>query len=149
MSFVMMGARTELLAAEFRRVGMTSPAAATLSSEAVLRHPFVHRVGVKKLIGRMVRLGVQSEEATHLVLALWGLERLQLGACFQDLLETLRRAGVEEAQVFPACVEARRLHAACHAAAPSEEDADLQLARWSVALLFTLLAVGALVQLAG
>ena len=143
----MIGARAELLAAEFRRVGMTGPAAATLSSEAVLRHPLVHRVGVKKLTRRLVRHGVDADDAQHLVLALWGLERLLLGACFQDLLDTLRRAGAEEERLFPACMEARRLYNEAVKSAPGEEDADLQLARWCVAMVFTLLAVSVLLRL--
>jgi len=143
----MIGARAELLAAEFRRVGMTRPAAATLSSEAVLRHPLVHRVGVKKLTRRLMNHGVDSEQATHLVLALWGLERLLLGACFQDLLDTLRRAGVEEAKVFPACVEARRLFGEATREAATDEETEVQLARWCVAMLFTLLVVSVLLQL--
>ncbi|MGH0030973.1 MAG: hypothetical protein ACQGVC_14360, partial [Myxococcota bacterium] len=48
------GKRAELLADEFQRCGMPKPAATTLSSEMVLRHPLAHRVGVPKLAPRLV-----------------------------------------------------------------------------------------------
>ena len=101
-----LGTHVQLLAAELRRFGFTKPAAATLSSEVVLRHPIVHRVGVKKLTRRFMRHGLATEDATHLALSLWGLERFQLGARFQDLRNTLRRAGVEDSDALAACLEA-------------------------------------------
>lgn len=140
------GTHIQLLAAELRRFGLPKPAAASLSSEVVLRHPIVHRVGVKKLTKRFVRHGMAKDDAMHLVLALWGLERLQLGACFQDLLDTLRRAGVEDSQALAASVEARRLLFDT-AGAVGDNDADVQLARWCLVLLATLLLTSALLQL--
>ena len=141
-----LGTHVQLLAAELRRFGFTKPAAATLSSEVVLRHPIVHRVGVKKLTRRFMRHGLATEDATHLALSLWGLERFQLGARFQDLRNTLRRAGVEDSDALAACLEARRLLRDTAAGVPGDE-ADIQLARWCLVLLATLLLVSALLQL--
>jgi hypothetical protein len=126
--------RADLLASEFQRFGMAKLEADHLSSELVLRHPLAHRVGVPKLACRFVGLGLAPDDATHLALSLWGLERLMLGACFQDLLDTLRCAGLEESQAFPAAVEARRLWLESSTRI-DPVDQDLRLARWCVAVL--------------
>ena len=131
--------RADLLASEFQRLGMAKPEADHLSSELVLRHPLAHRVGVPKLARRFVRLGLAPEDANHLALSLWGLERLMLGACFQDVLDTLRRAGLEECHAFPAAMEARRLWRESETRLGAV-DTDQRLARWCVAFL-TMLAV--------
>ncbi|MGH0031555.1 MAG: hypothetical protein ACQGVC_17315, partial [Myxococcota bacterium] len=106
-----------------------------------------HRVGVPKLAHRLVRHGVEPEAATHLALTLWGIERLMFGACFQDLLDVLRRAGVDHDQAFPACVEARRLwRAGGDRLQPI--DPDVRLARWCVAMLGALVVAQLLLNFA-
>jgi hypothetical protein len=125
---------------------MAKAAAASFCSELFVRHPLVHRTGVSKLTRRLVRHGVAPEDATQLTLALWGMERLQVGACFQELLDQLRRAGVEDSLAIPACFEARRLLLETNEGAPVI-DPELQLARWCVAFLGTLLLVGVLLEL--
>lgn len=142
------GKRADLLASEFQRFGMAKPAAATLSSDVVLRHPLAHRVGVPKLVRRLVRHGVDPENANHLALTLWGLERLMLGACFQDLIDVLRRAGVEDAHAFPACVDARRLWRD-HAEQLQPVDPDVRFARWCVLMLASLVLTQLVVTLGG
>lgn len=134
------GKRVHLLTTEFERFGMARPVAANLSSEAVLRHPLAHRVGVPRLASRLIRHGLQPEDAHHLALTLWGLERLMLGACFQDLLDVLRRAGVEESRAYPACIEARRMFRdAGDRLQPV--DVDPQIARWCVAVLVLMVVI--------
>jgi hypothetical protein len=128
------GKRADLLASEFQRFGMAKRAADRLSSEMLLRHPLAHRLGVPMLARRFARLGLQPDDAIQLALTIWGLERLMLGACFQDLLDLLRRAGVEECQAFPACVEARRLWRKSGTRL-HPVDPDARLARWCVAAL--------------
>ena len=139
--------RADLLASEFQRFGMAKSAADVLSSEMVLRHPLAHRVGVPTLAHRFVGLGLEQGDATHLALVVWGLERLMLGACYQDLLDAWRQAGVPQELAIPAGMEARRLwRAGGTRLAPV--DPDLQLARWCVTLLAVLLVAQLLLGLA-
>ena len=133
---------TDLLAHELERFGLDAAQANALSSEVVTRHPLAHRIGVKQLTQRVTRHGLPPEEASHLALALWGLERLWLGACFQDLLEALRVAEVEDAKAYPACIDARRLWTAAGRSAPLMAQEEFLL-RW-LACSVSLMALGAL-----
>lgn len=133
---------TELLAHELVRFGLDEAHANALSSEVVTRHPLVHRIGVGRLAQQVKRHGLAQEEASHLALALWGLERLWLGACFQDLLEALRVAEVDDAKAYPACIEARRLWTAAGQTAPMMAQEEFLL-RWLAASI-SLMALGAL-----
>lgn len=139
--------RAGLLASEFQRFGMPEPEATSLSSEMVLRHPLAHRVGVPVLARRFVRLGLEPEDAIQMALTVWCLERLMLGHCFQDLLERLRRAGVEEQRALPACIEARRLWRN-GGAGLQPVDLDRMLVRWCVPMLAAALAAHLLARLA-
>ena len=141
------GTRMDLLASEFQRFGMAADAATALSCDVVIRHPLAHRLGVPKLTQRLIAHGVARESATHLALALWGLEHLGLGACYQDLLVALRRAGVDDAEAIPACVAARRLWCAASQLAP-DVDPDIQLARWCLLFLATLVFASFVARLA-
>jgi hypothetical protein len=136
----------QLLAAELQRLGLPKREAATLSSEVVLRHPIVQQLGTEKLAQRLESQGLPSDEATHLVLALWGLERLQQGACFQDLREGLSRAGVPDAEALAASLEARRLLRDTAASVPDSDGDRHQLARWCLLLMAALLLAGATLQ---
>ena len=134
--------RTELLAHELERFGLDAAQANALSCEVVAQHPLAHRIGVHELTQRVSRDGLGPDEANHLALALWGLERLWLGACFQDLLEALRLAEVDHAKAYPACIDARRLWSAAGEAAPVMAQ-DEFLLRW-LACSVSLIALGAM-----
>jgi len=138
----MSATRTELLAHELERFGLAQAEASALSSEIVTQHPLAHRIGVKSLTQRVSRHGLAPDEASHLALAVWGLERLWLGACFQDLLEALRLAEVDHAQAYPACIDARRLWTAAGETDPVMAQEEFLL-RWLMCSV-SLIALGAL-----
>jgi hypothetical protein len=130
------------LAHELERFGLDEAQANALSCEVVAQHPLAHRIGVQSLARRVTRHGLGPDEASHLALALWGLERLWLGACFQDLLEALRRAEVEYAEAYPACIDARRLWSAAGETGPIMAQEEFLL-RWLMCSV-SLITLGAL-----
>ena len=134
-------------AAAMERVGVISDRVMNMTLSNMGLTSFRHRVGVPTLAHRFVGLGLEQGDATHLALVVWGLERLMLGACYQDLLDAWRQAGVPQELAIPAGMEARRLwRAGGTRLAPV--DPDLQLARWCVTLLAVLLVAQLLLGLA-
>lgn len=131
-----MGVRAEKLAVEFVRFGLDEPEAVQLSSEFVTQHPLAHRVGVARLRTRFTDQGLAPDDAQQLALALWGLERLWLGACYKDLVDTLRRADVDDADAIPACMEARRMFSAADQSVDPDQR-DSQLLRWCAVFAVT------------
>lgn len=102
--------RVDQLSAELCERGLPLPAAHALCSKLVVHAPFVHRVGMGRLIEQLSGEGLDPGAAEEVALLLWTLEGLAQGALHAEVLAGIRAAGFGEAEACTAALDAARLH---------------------------------------